>query len=69
MKSKGGGPHMFRGGAVRKARRDAALAAAEARNVRWASLTPREQLAALDKRLGAGAGARKQRARLTRVSS
>ena len=34
------------------------------RDAFWAKLTPQEQLAALDKRLGKGVGAEKQRARI-----
>jgi hypothetical protein len=39
-------------------------AAALARNKVWQSLTPEQQLAELDRRLGKGVGAAKQRARL-----
>lgn len=34
------------------------------RQSEWAKLTPKQQLADLDRRLGAGVGAKKQRARL-----
>ena len=34
------------------------------RNEAWAKLTPEQQLADLDKRLGKGIGAKKQRARI-----
>ena len=34
------------------------------RNKRWAQLTPEQQLASLDERLGKGIGAKKQRARI-----
>ena len=34
------------------------------RNERWAQLTPEQQLASLDERLGKGIGAKKQRARI-----
>ena len=34
------------------------------RNNRWAQLTPEQQLASLDERLGKGIGAKKQRARI-----
>ena len=37
---------------------------ADARNERWASLTPKQQLAELDLRLGIGVGAAKQRAKI-----
>ena len=36
----------------------------EERNERWAQLTPAQQLASLDERLGKGIGAKKQRARI-----
>ena len=34
------------------------------RNERWAQLTPEQQLASLDSRLGKGIGAKKQRAKI-----
>ena len=34
------------------------------RNAKWANLSPRQQMDALDKRLGKGVGANKQRARI-----
>ena len=34
------------------------------RNEAWAKLTPEQQLASLDERLGKGVGAKKQRARI-----
>lgn len=37
---------------------------AEVRNEDWASLGPKKQLAEMDRRLGKGVGAKKQRARL-----
>ena len=37
---------------------------ATVRNEAWAKLTPEQQLADLDKRLGKGIGAKKQRARI-----
>lgn len=37
---------------------------AAARDTEWRKLTPKQQLAALDRRLGKGVGAAKQRARL-----
>ena len=36
----------------------------EERNEAWAQLTPEQQLADLDRRLGKGIGAKKQRARI-----
>lgn len=41
--------------------------AAGERAVAWSSLSPREQLRRLDARLGAGVGAKKQRARIART--
>lgn len=38
------------------------------RNAAWAELSPQKQLAELDRRLGKGQGARKQRARLARAA-
>ena len=37
---------------------------AKIRNEAWAKLTPEQQLASLDERLGKGIGAKKQRARI-----
>ena len=37
---------------------------AKVRNEAWAKLTPEQQLADLDRRLGKGIGAKKQRARI-----
>ena len=37
---------------------------AKERNEAWAKLTPEQQLASLDERLGKGIGAKKQRARI-----
>ena len=37
---------------------------AAVRNEAWAKLTPEQQLASLDERLGKGIGAKKQRARI-----
>ena len=37
---------------------------ATVRNEAWAKLTPEQQLASLDERLGKGIGAKKQRARI-----
>ena len=68
MKTKGGGPHNFRGGAARKARRDASLEAMRDRLEAWRELSPAKQIAALDRRLGKDIGARKQRARLAAIA-
>jgi hypothetical protein len=40
---------------------------AVARQEEWANLSPAEQLAELDRRLGKGIGAKKQRARITKA--
>lgn len=37
---------------------------AEARNSEWAARSPKNQLAELDRRLGKGVGAKKQRAKI-----
>lgn len=47
---------------VREARRKSA----EARNAAWQAKAPKQQLAELDRRLGAGVGAKKQRARIAK---
>ena len=51
---------MSKGQAARKARHDEAMQLQEERNQR----SPRQQLAVLDRRLGADLGAKKERARL-----
>lgn len=43
-------------------------AEASERNDAWAELSPAKQLAELDRRLGKGVGARRQRARLARAA-
>jgi len=40
---------------------------AEVRQEEWAKLTPQQQLAELDSRLGKGIGAKKQRAKLAKA--
>lgn len=50
----------MRGREVKERKREEA----KARQVEWDKLTPQEQLATLDKQLGKGTGAKKQRARL-----
>lgn len=55
----GGGPRPDR--AVEK-REDA-----KARNEAWSGMSPAKQLAALDRRLGANVGSKRQRARLARA--
>lgn len=42
-------------------------AEAEARLAAWRALSPREQLAELDRRLGPGVGARRQRRRIEKA--
>jgi len=39
---------------------------AQERNAHWASLTPEEKIASLDRRLGSGRGAKKQRLKIQR---
>lgn len=53
----------------RKDRLEERQEAAQAMQAQWQSLSPQEQLAALDRRLGKGKGAQKQRARLARQIS
>lgn len=47
-----------------KMSRDEYLAELAERNADWAKLTPTEQLVALDRRLGVGVGAKRQRTKL-----
>ena len=54
------------GGGPRPDRTAEKKAEAKARNDAWAELSPAKQLADLDRRLGKGVGAIKQRARLAR---
>jgi hypothetical protein len=54
------------GGAVYHGRKNAGAAAAESRLEQWRSLSADEQLRQLDRRLGKGMGAKKQRDRLLR---
>lgn len=53
-----------RGQPVTTGMREAARERAEKRNAIWAQLSPKEQLETIDRRLGEGVGAKKQRARL-----
>lgn len=69
MKTKGGGPHNFKGGSVRKARKEASVKVNNESAANWATLSPAAQLRELDLRLGKGVGARKQRARIARKAS
>lgn len=52
--------HMWSGKAARKVRHDDAIRLQEERSLR----SPQQQLAVLDQHLGAGLGAKKERARL-----
>ena len=58
-------PTQTRSRACRQQRRDEG----DARNTAWRALGPVEQLRQLDARLGAGTGARRQRAMLTMLLS
>lgn len=58
-------PH--RGIKRNKLRREERRKDAEQRNTAWNNLTPQQQLAALDSRLGAGQGAQKQRAKIEKL--
>ena len=66
-KSKGGGPHNFRGGSTHHAIKDANRRVCEENIAEFQKLTPAQQVQALDLRLGEGVGAVKQRARLAKV--
>lgn len=58
--------HMSKGQVARRARHDDAMGRQEERNQR----SPRQQIAVLNQRLGAGLGAKKERARLeTKIAS
>ncbi len=54
----------FKGGGPRPDHNDYKKSEAKERDEAWRKLTPAEQLVALDRRLGAGKGATKQRARI-----
>jgi hypothetical protein len=56
------------GGGARPDNTVAKRAEATERNEAWASMSAQKQLAELDRRLGKGVGARKQRARLARAA-
>lgn len=56
--------HRFSGGGPRPDNNEIKRAEADERNAAWAKLSPSQQLEALDRRLGKGVGAAKQRARL-----
>jgi hypothetical protein len=58
----------FTGGGPRPDQNSAKRAEAVERNEAWAGLPAQKQLAELDRRLGKGVGARKQRARLARAA-
>jgi hypothetical protein len=58
----------YKGGGPRPDRKEDRRTAAHDRNDAWAELSPAKQLAELDRRLGKGVGARRQRARLARAA-
>lgn len=58
----------FTGGGRRPDRAAARVEAAGERQTAWVELSPQKQLAELDRRLGKGVGARRQRARLERAA-
>jgi len=55
--------------AIMRTAKDARRIEAFERNKQWAKLTPKQQLAELDKRFGVGVGCKKQRARLAAAIS
>ena len=57
--------NMWRGKIARRTRHDEAAGRQEERNLR----SPQQQIAVLDRRLGVGQGARKERARLAAVTA
>jgi hypothetical protein len=57
----------FGGGGVRPDHNEAKKAEANERNQEWSKLSPKQQLEALDRRLGKDTGATKQRARLEQL--
>lgn len=58
----------FKGGGPRPDLSSAKRSEAVERNEHWSGLSAQKQLAELDRRLGKGVGARKQRARLVRAA-
>ena len=52
---------------TRQVKADARKKIADENNEKWNSLTPVQQLAAIDQRLGKGIGATKQRAKIAKV--
>lgn len=48
-------------------KKDQRIAVAEENKAKWEKLTPYQQLAVLDERLGKGVGAKKQRTRLHKI--
>ena len=66
-KTKGGGPHNFRGGSAFHAQKAANKKICEENIAAFQALSPKDQLKELDSRLGKGVGAIKQRARLEKV--
>lgn len=64
VKSKDNSKRRFSGGGPRPDNNELKRSEAKERQEVWSKLSPKEQLAALDARLGKGIGATKQRARL-----
>ena len=62
--SKDNSKRRFSGGGVRPDNNEAKRAEANERQEAWSKLSPTQQLEALDRRLGKGVGAAKQRARI-----
>lgn len=62
--AKGSSKRRFSGGGPRPDNNEIKQNEANERNAAWSKLSPKEQLEALDRRLGKGIGAQKQRARL-----
>lgn len=69
MKTKGGGPHNFRGGSIREQQKKANRELYEENVAAWRALSPKEQLKRLDNSFGVGLGAGRQRARLAKTLS
>ena len=59
----------FAGGGPRPDRNEDKRAEARERDAAWSALSPEQQLANLDSRLGKGKGAKRQRARIAKVIS
>lgn len=64
QKTKGGGPHNFRGGSVYHGQKAVNRKICEENIAAFQALSLKDQVKELDRRLGKGVGAVKQRARL-----